>query len=243
MEFRSNFFISIAINFCWIFLQLWLIQIFFLYTDNLAGWSRAEVFFLVGLFRTSKGFFDIFFRQNLFDFPEQIVRGDLDGTLTKPVNSLFITSLRYHVVSEISSPICGVGILIYSLSLLHVSLTIDLVVKLLILLPLCLLTYYSIFALFVTLAFFITRLTAVKEFNEVVSQIVRFPMDVITKGNQTLEIIFLPLILFLTYPTKIILNKLPSQFLFLDIFLTFLLLISVVKFWNFAIRHYSSASS
>ena len=45
--------------FGWIILQLWVIEQYFQFTDQVAGWTKGEVFLLIGIYRITKGVFDI----------------------------------------------------------------------------------------------------------------------------------------------------------------------------------------
>lgn len=243
MEYRGSFLMATFMATVWVFLQVWIANVFFGFSDNILGWTKAEYLVMLGIVRIIKGFFDIFIRRNLFEFPEQITHGGLDYTLTRPVNSLFIMSLRYHVISEISTLITGTIILIYAL--IGVSYIPDLVsVTELFVLILCgLIAYYCVFLVFSTIAIFTTRLTAMSDVHEVVSQTMRYPTDIITQNNRWGEIFLGPFLIIATYPAKVFLHKAPGFSLFLEIILVAVLSFFTIRFWNFALRHYSSASS
>lgn len=243
MEFRSSFFIALGVTMFQILLQLWLVDIFFRYTDRILDWTRSEVFVLVGMFRVVKGIFDMFLRKNLFGFPHLINQGDFDLILSKPVNSLFLVSLRQHVVTELSAPISGLVILIYALVAYGFNFSVLSIINIVLLNVLSLVSFYCFFAIFSTLAIFVSRLSAINEFQDVVSQTVRFPLDVLTHKSQILEILLLPLMIMFTYPVKILLGKVPAYHLVLELVFVTAIFVLLIKFWNFALKRYSSASS
>ncbi len=243
MEYRGNFFLSTSIAILWVLLQVWVINIYFNYTDNILGWTKVEVYLLIGLFRFSKGLFDMFLRKNLFELPDQIDQGTLDYNLTKPVNSLFLVSLRYHIISEVSTLILGGVILVYALGAINFQINLFSIAEVVCMLTVGLVAYYSIFTIFVTFAFFTTRLTAASSFQEVVSQIMRYPTDVFSRNNIFAGILLFPLLITYTLPAKILLGKVPFYYFFVELAVVSLLFIITYRFWNFALKHYSSASS
>src|SRR3989338_3021844 len=59
------------------------------------GWSRDELIILTLFYNFIRGLFSIFFSGGVNSMTETIFKGDLDGLLLKPINTQFLTSLRY----------------------------------------------------------------------------------------------------------------------------------------------------
>lgn len=241
MEFRTNFFILLGLDIFWAFFQIFLVTIFFSYTDSIAGWTKYQAFFIVGFFRFVKGVFDVVIRQNLFGFSDWITRGDFDYLLTRPIDTMFLASTRYHVFSDIGSFVGGVVILIYVVPLLHVSLLQIFFMG--IMATLSFVCLYSLVLLFATLAFFVTRLSAMKPYYDLISNTARFPGDIFTKGTLMGEAFLLPFIAIATIPARLITGKSGPDAVLLEFVIAVSLLIIARRFWSFALRHYSSASS
>lgn len=243
MEYRSDFLISMILNIFWVLLHIWVILTIFQYTNNIFGWTKNETIVLYGIVRITKGFFDMFIRKNIFSFPESISAGDLDYTLTKPVNTLFLTSFRFHAFAEISTLISGFFILAYSLIVVNFEWNIFTISILLISCTVSLLAYYSLLMFFVTFSFFTTRFSAIGELHDLVSQTMRYPSDIFSKSNLTAEILILPISMIATYPASVILGKTNSFGLLIEILIASIMFALMYSFWNFALRRYSSASS
>ena len=241
VEFRGSFVIRLLVDFCWIFLHLAVLQIYFSFTSNIAGWSRPQVFALVGIFRIIKGLFDTYFRLNLTRLPEVINRGEFDFILAKPVNTLFLTSTRYHQFSEFFSTLTGVAILLYAVRIENYSLSVLNLAALFTSVFLGLLVFYSLILLLATLSFFFTRVTSIRTYYDVISNMVRVPTDAVFSNR--LNTILFPLFLIVTLPAQIFLGKAPYVFLLLEASLALIIFLSAYRFWLFALRHYSSASS
>ncbi len=242
IEFRGNFIMGIIIDCAWVIMQLVTLEIYFSFTTNIAGWTKAEVFALVGIFRIIKGLFDVFFRLNLIRLPELVGKGDVDFILCKPVNSIFLVSTRYHELGELFSTLSGILVLFYASTLGNFSITIFNSVGLFISLLFGLLAFYSLILILSSLSFFFTRITALRSFYDIISTTIRMPIDVLITNKQAAAL-FLPLAVIVTFPSKIFLGKISFHFMFLAILVSLAIFYIAQKFWFFSLRHYSSASS
>jgi ABC-2 type transport system permease protein len=242
-EFRGNFLILIILDLIWVVFQVITIELFFSFTTNIAGWTRYSVYAFIGIFRMVKGFFDAFCRRNLHSFPDSISRGDLDYSLTRPINTLFLMSTRYHAIGETTSIFLGLALFVYAIRLgsLHLNPFTWVVLPSLIISGV--IVFYSLILLFVILSIFTVRLTALRSYYEVFSQTLRFPTDVYLGHGRVVDTLILPLILMATLPSKIILGTVSIVYVPVQLVLTGVLFTLVYRFWHFALRHYSSASS
>src|SRR5258708_17314533 len=65
-------------------------------SSSVFGWSRAELFVLIGVFNILVGsIFRMFFSRNFDRFAHVIQYGELDGLLLKPLNPQFALSFWY----------------------------------------------------------------------------------------------------------------------------------------------------
>ncbi len=243
MEYRANFFLMVISQVLWVVVQLALISVFFTSSSTIHGWDIYQLFLLVGMYRCIDGLFHIFFYRNLLDFPEIIRTGDLDGFLTKPAGTLFLASTRYQKLNEVGTTLTGAGVVIFSLFHLHYQLSLFLVGTLFISLLAGLTTVYSVILMFSSLSFFLTRMTALEAFWDMLSKTLRVPLDLITQGNSLANALLLPLLIVVTIPAQIITQKISGLFIFLEIPCALVFFILAVRFFNFSLRHYSSASS
>jgi len=243
MEFRANFFLHAFFDSVWVLVQIGVLQVYFQYTNDISGWTKMEVFALVGAFRTIKGLFDPFLRPNLLSIPGRVNRGQFDYIFAWPVNSQFVVSCAKHLYSDLGSLVSGLAITIYALSNLNLignfytwlTLGIGIICGTVI--------FYSIFFFFMTFSLFTVRLSATKSLYDILSNLFRWPTDILTFGNRFTEALIVPLAIVSTIPSKIFLGKIPGYYLVLEIFITMLIFALVNRFWQFAIRHYTSASS
>lgn len=242
MEFRGSFYMFVITNSLWVGLQLIVIEVYFQYTEEILGWTKYQVLFLIGMFRIVKGIFDVFLRTNLLMLHEHVNRGDLDYALIKPLNSLFLISTRHHRFSELASITIGILIIGYAVSG-NVEITILTLALILGGIILGVIAFYSIMLLFATLSIFMTRLSAIRSYYDILSNTVRFPTDILGVHHRLFGIFILPLAAVVTMPSAVVLGKSPATYLIIEIIVSSGLFILAYGFWHYALRHYSSASS
>lgn len=242
LEFRGNFIIRLITQILGVTLQVIMTNIYFQYTNSIHGWTKGEVFLLIGIFRLIEGAFHMFVHSNLLNLPESIDQGELDFNLIKPIDSLYLSSFRRHQLYEITTVLSGFAIILY-ISPKLAGFTFLSWASIFIVSIMGFVALYSIVALFSTLAIFTTRLTALSSVWDLISKTSRFPLNALTLDNHLGSLILAPLFLVVTIPSQIVLNKLSWPYLILELAGCFVLLIAAKTFWSFALRHYSSASS
>jgi ABC-2 type transport system permease protein len=103
--------------------------------------------------------------------------------------------------------------------------------------------YYSIFLLIVPLAIFMTRLTAISDLNNVFANMLRYPTTTISRDNLVANLFLLPVAIVATLPIMIFLRKGGFLLILVELILVSVIFFAAISFWNFALKHYSSASS
>lgn len=243
MEFRGHFVMLLFMDLFWVGFQIVLVQIYFQYTDSILGWNRGEIFLLVGFFRFVKGLVDVFARRNIFNIPDYMVtRGNLDLVLTKPVNSAFLVSFRYQEFSDLGSFVGGLAIIIYSFFSGVVSSSFLVILQLLFLSVFAALAFYALLFLFSTVSFFIPKLSALRPYYDLLSNFFRYPADVFTGGRFLNETFLIPLVVVTTLPVRILLGRASLTLIGVEILIVSLLVFAAYRFWNFGLKHYTSAN-
>lgn len=111
--YRTNFVTAVGVDIAWIIVEVSLFSIIYANVTTLAGWTKEQVYFFLGVFFASDALFTIFFQTNFFNFSDLIVKGDLDILLTKPVHPLFLALFRWINMTAIFNFIMGIGITIH----------------------------------------------------------------------------------------------------------------------------------
>lgn len=243
MEYRAHFILWVVMDLLWVSLQLIVIEIYFLFTDHIAGWTKTETLALMGIFRIIKGIFDVYFRPNLFAFPQAVSRGELDYVITKPVNTLFLASLKRHELNQGGTTLMGIGILAYAFLASPASFSLLVVAQLFIVVALGLVMFYSAMLVFSTLSLYVTRFSAISSYYDVLSNLFRYPTDALGYHTGFISTLLLPLAVVATLPAKLVLGKAPVSQLFIEVTVSCTIFAIAYTFWNFSLKRYSSASS
>ncbi len=93
--YRTNFLTMMTVDLIWIFIEFSLFSIIYANTPTLAGWTKPQVYFFLGIFFASDALFTTFFQRNFWNFSDLVNKGELDILLTKPAHPLFLSLTRW----------------------------------------------------------------------------------------------------------------------------------------------------
>jgi len=110
--YRTNFLTALVVDAIWILVELSLFSVIYSNTTTLAGWTKEQVFFFLGIFFSSDALFTILFQQNFWTFSDLVNKGELDILLTKPVHPLFLALSKSMNLTAIFNIFLGIIILI-----------------------------------------------------------------------------------------------------------------------------------
>lgn len=108
--YRTNFLTAVTVDAIWIALEFGLFSVLYANVETLAGWSKEQVFFFLGIFFSSDALFTIFFQRNFWNFSDLVNKGELDILLTKPVHPLFLALSRSINLTAVFNILMGLGI-------------------------------------------------------------------------------------------------------------------------------------
>lgn len=242
LENRWNAFGSIVNSLISLILLIVFINIYFTYTKDIAGWDKYQVFLVGGLFRTSFSLFYIFFLRSINWIPRYVQKGTLDLFLTKPVPSQLVISFRLIRVPEVLPVLGGLILVYYSVinlggfSIVHwIALLVGLLLGNIIM--------YGIYFSLATLSIFMGRFAGLTDIFYIIREPLAYPVDFLGKNVSLILTFIVPLGFIVTIPASLFLGKSPVWFLGLAIFFAGISLGFSIWFWNFALKHYTSASS
>lgn len=244
MEFRFNLLVWTGMDFVFLGMTLVSASLIFGQVESVAGWSYREVLLLVYTTALFNDFMWTFVFQNVNYFSELVRRGNLDFALLKPVNSRFLVSARYLEFDHYLRMILLFYLINKTVLELGVSpnlfswLSYDLAFFL------GLLIFYNLFFMLTTLNFWFIRIFNLVDFFETVSGIGRNPVYIFKKGFRLFFVYLIPTIFIATFPVEILLGRREGGgVLILALAVCLIFFVVSQKFWNFALKRYSSASS
>lgn len=242
LEFRANFFAKIAQNVVWIGFFLLIILVIYRNTDSVAGWNRGDAFVLAATCFVMNAVVSALF-MSLQEIPEQVRRGTLDFVITKPVDTQFWVSTRKFNFDQIGTLLAGLAMIGVGVSTSGLRPDAMQWLSYAILLVAATLLFYAFNMVLMTLGIWLVRVDNLWVLGETVMQVARYPLDIYSTGLQRVLTYFVPLAFLATVPSSQLVKGFDVGMLGLGVAWSAAALAFSRWFWNFALRHYSSASS
>jgi ABC-2 type transport system permease protein len=110
--YRTNFLTMVAVDLVWIATEFTLFTVIYANTPTLAGWTKEQVYFFLGVFFASDALFTTFLQRNFWQFSDLVNKGELDILLTKPAHPLFLALTRWISITASFNFFLGVGIMV-----------------------------------------------------------------------------------------------------------------------------------
>jgi ABC-2 type transport system permease protein len=92
--YRANSFAMAFADLIWVAVEYAFFEVIYSNINQINGWTREQTFFFLGIFISSDALFTTLFQRTFWQFPYLINQGDLDVLLTKPVNTVFLATLK-----------------------------------------------------------------------------------------------------------------------------------------------------
>ncbi|HRI43734.1 MAG TPA: ABC-2 family transporter protein [Fimbriimonadaceae bacterium] len=242
LEFRANFFAKIAQNVVWIGFFLLIVLVIYRNTDSVAGWNRGDAFVLAATCFVMNAIVSALF-MSLQEIPEQVRRGTLDFVITKPVDTQFWVSTRKFNFDQIGTLFAGIAMVWIGVSTSGVHPGAAQWFAYVVLLLAATLLFYAFNMALMTLGIWLVRVDNLWVLGETVMQVARYPLDIYSTGLQRMFTYFVPLAFLATVPSSQLVKGYNAGMLGLGVAWSLAALLFSRWFWNFALRHYSSASS
>ena len=242
-EYRFNFLVGVGEGVAQLALAMLTFALLYRFTDQVGGWSLAQVFLLVGIYRIVDGLISLQIAPNLLAITNYIRTGEMDFLLLRPVSSQFLVSLRLLALPEAVNVLIGLGLTCYAGHLAGVQWSILGIVEA-VAFGLCgLILLYSLWFFTVTFAFWLVQVDNLDTLFYSLFETARYPLSFFKGGVRTLLTFVVPVAFATTFPAQALLGTVDHRLLLVGVALAVFALLGSHLFWNYAVRHYSSASS
>jgi ABC-2 type transport system permease protein len=243
LEYRVKFLTNVFMSVFWLLSAIVSVAVFFSHTDKIGGWSWPEVLMVVALFTFFSGVMEAFLRPNVGAVLDQIRDGTFDFVLIKPVNVQFIASLRSIVFWQLIDIVIGLGLVVYALSQLHIIPTLAQIAAFALMLLSATAIVYSLWLMMVSLAFWFVRLDNFTELFYGFYQAGRYPVTIYRGIVRAFLTFIVPIAFVTTFPASALLGRLDQTTAAIGVGFAILFFLAASRFWRYALRYYSSASS
>ena len=241
LEYRLNFIITALISLGGLVGSLFGLFLFYRTGYQFAGWSWEEALLVLGLFTVLQGFSTTLLIPNLNKIVTQVQQGTLDFVLLKPISSQFWLSTR--VISPWGLPDVLFGLVMIGYSGDRLGLTwADYGLALL---PLTFgaITHYSLWFMLGATSIWFVKIYNVTEVLRGLLEAGRFPIAAYPAAYRVFFTFVVPVAFLTTVPAQTMLHQGGRGWLLASALLAIVLALLANRFWRFALRFYTSASS
>jgi ABC-2 type transport system permease protein len=243
-EYRGSFFLEILVEIGFFIVTLVSMSVIYSRISLIVGWNQYQIMTLMGINMVfSEILLGLIFVFNLNDLPYKIVKGDLDLILTKPIDSQFMVSLWRPYFASFPSLLSGIIVAIIAFNQTGSAFSVANLMISLVAFICGLIIAYSIGFIVSALSMWFINATSLPFLARQIILLSGRPSGVFINFWRLLFMLVIPVILMVSLPTEILIGKTPSNWIFLSVCLAVIFLYLSRRFWHFALRHYSSASS
>jgi ABC-2 type transport system permease protein len=242
LEYRVDFLISAVTALVSFGAGLLLLHVMFQQTESIGGWGFYQALTLYGVYLFLEEFTVDFLAVNVGDLPSLIRRGDLDFILLKPVGSQLFVSIRKFVLTSLPALLLGLGVMLYGMWMQETMNIASLALALAFLLC-AMLIMYAIWTILHTLAFWFVRIENIAQVFYAVFEVARFPITVYPGWLRTAFTFIVPVAFMTTVPASAASDAIDWTLAIWAPVIALGGLWASHLFWQFALKHYTSASS
>lgn len=242
LEFRANFIAKIIQNMVWVGWFLMVLLVVYRNTDSVAGWGRGEGFILGSTTFILSAVFGLFFR-SMLEIPDMIRRGTLDFVLTKPVDTQFWACTRRFNFDQIGSFIAGSVMLFYGIGQYGQPIAAAQWAGFAVLFFCALAIFFAMNTIFMITSVWFVRVDNLWVLSETSLDVSRFPIDIFGASIQRALVYYVPLAFLATMPARQLVRGFDPAMVALGVGWATMALLASRAFWQFAVKHYNSASS
>ncbi|MBU5355959.1 ABC-2 family transporter protein [Paenibacillus barcinonensis] len=243
LTYRADFWVEIISDLLFQATNLIFIFVVFRHTDNLGGWSEAEVLFVYGYFMVPYGIFSCFI--NLWGFSERyIVKGEMDRILTRPAHNLFQILLENVDPPSLVGSFIGLIIMIISGAEMGLVLEWWHIPALIILAISSVLIYAGIYTTLTSLSFYSDAPTGILPLMYNIQGYGRYPVTIYNRAIQVLLTWIIPFAFVGIYPAALFLDRAEMHRMALLTPVMGLVFATIgLTLWNFGVKRYRGAGS
>jgi ABC-2 type transport system permease protein len=241
LEYRANFVIAALTSLGGLIGSIFGLFLFYRTGYQFQGWSWEQALLVLGMFTLLQGFSATVLIPNLNKIVTQVQQGTLDFVLLKPISSQFWLSTRTISPWGLPDIIFGVIIIAYA----GYQLGLGWASYLLAVPPLILgaVSLYSLWFMLGATSIWFIKIYNVTEVLRGLLEAGRFPIVAYPVAYQIFFTFVIPVAFLTTVPAQTMLGQGSQGWLLASALLAGVLLIASNRFWQFALRFYTSASS
>jgi viologen exporter family transport system permease protein len=243
LQYRANLLVQVFQSAISLVTGLAVIGLVFGHTDNLNGWTQAELYCVMGIHIAMGGLIGTIIQPNMVRLMEEIRDGKLDFALTKPADAQVLASVREVQIWRSVDVIIGAIVLAFGLSRLDTPVTPEGFAAFLIAIVLGALMIYCFWLIITVAAFWVVRMDQLAELFEGVYQSGRWPVTIYPGWLQVSLTFLVPIAFAVTVPAEALTSRLTVETLVIAAIFALGLFLFTRWWWRFGLRRYAGASA
>lgn len=242
-HYRAHFLTTLLVGLVQLGLGIVPTLLLFGFTQEVHGWSRAEVIALVGVFEIITGLMATFVGPNLNRMTTYLTEGELDGVLLRPVSSQFYLTLRWINVAELTNVASGIVVLVIGLVQSDLRPDAGQVVQAVVLAACGLVLLTAVWSAMSFLAFWLQSVNPIGVVFVSLVEAGRYPLVFFPVAVRTFLTFAFPVAFATTFPVRALAGDLGWGWVALGAGLTVVAMTLVRLLWRRGLLTYASASS
>jgi ABC-2 type transport system permease protein len=242
-EYRVNFLLGVVEGLTQVALAVFTFLLVYRFTDQVAGWTQAQALVLVGVYRIADGLISFQIAPNMLAVPDAIRQGEMDFLLLRPVSSQYLVSLRKLSLPELVNTAIGFAIVVIAGHWAGIAWSLLGIVEAGAFLACGVLILYALWFFLATWSFWLINIDNLHSVFYAAFEAARYPVTYFKGFVRALLTFAVPVAFATTFPTQALLGTADLRLLPTGVAIALIALLGTHLFWNYAVRHYSSASS
>ena len=243
LEYKTNIIIDLITAILSLVGSIFLLSIFYQNNKEIGGWDFEQALIIQGIYTVLNGITNTWFNPNLTEIVKHIREGTLDFVLLKPIDSQYFISFKKIAPSGFLEIMLGFFLLIYCIKINEIRLTLSFLIFSFITLICSICILYSLWFFISTTTIWFVKTWNATEVLRSFLYIGRFPLSSFSYSLRIFFSVFIPIAFITSIPSEVFLGQSAVWKIFLEIIICTIFLITSRKFWLFALKFYTSASS
>lgn len=244
MEYRFNFYMSCLIQLAFMGIKLTYVVVLYKAGISINGVTPDQMTIFIGTYSALSGIFVSFFLINFGSLSNQIRTGELDMLIVKPVSLQFLATLRrVDIGFSLVSVVVGGAMIIIGWTRAGIEASFINIAGFIGLTMCGIFLTYSVFLIPNIFAFWFISTGGL---SQIVNQLWDFnnmPMIIYTNVIRTIGLFIVPVFVITNFGAMFVLDMMSPWLILWGILAPVIFFIISRLLWNFAVKHYSSASS
>lgn len=240
MQYKFDFFTGVIITLLFTLTGPLIQYLFFTQTKGFPGWSLQQIILFQGLLLTTTGLRNTLFGTAKTKFIGLIRRGEFDKFLLRPFPPMALLLASSFSLDGVGTLVAGVGLTIYSIVKLSLTITLWQLGLFLLCILFGLLLSAALDILHCSIIILTVADGGVRGILEAYLKFSEYPLEIYPKYLKIMFISFLPIAIFVYFPAQILLNRIDIKLLFSFVSIVVFFILSSF-FWKVVLKKYTSA--